>query len=108
MIHQAEKVLQVEQPTGEIDLLRDEFNNRDQRVPDVIYEPTMTSDPNRPRTVAARYWRDERVMEVSWRDGGTPYNYYEVSPADWRRFTTSRSPGKLINRFFNSKPYGPA
>jgi len=99
------------QPVPELsreELLRDEFNNRDQRVPDAIYEPTQTSDPSDPRTASARYWRDERVMRVEWGDGGRAYNYYEVDPATWRRFTRVKSPGRFINRVLNAHPYGPA
>jgi hypothetical protein len=103
-----EAKLLVQQATAEADLRRDEFLNREQKSPDAVYQPTQTSDMNRPRTVAARYWKDEQVIQVSWRDGRADYNYYECTPADWRRFTSVKSPGKLINRYFNGKPYGPA
>jgi hypothetical protein len=101
------------------DLRRDLFEQRAQRPPDAIYDPTKTSDPSRPRTLMASYWRDEQVLQVTFRDG-TAYNYYEVSQNEWRQLSGLRqdgqlsraggvaSPGRMINRIFNNHPYGPA
>jgi hypothetical protein len=76
-------------------------------APDAIYEPTATSNPNDPRTASMSYWREERKMLVRWGDGGVPYVYDDVDPSEWRRMLRVKSPGRMINRVFNSKPYGP-
>lgn len=107
-IESRQQKIEPEAPVMEIDLLRDKFNNRDQKNADVLYEPTATSNPGDPRTHAARYWRDERVLQIEWGDGGVAYNYYQVSPEEWRRFVRVKSPGRFVNRVLNAKPYGKA
>lgn len=77
----------------------------------LTYWPTQTSNPNRPRTVAAGYDRETQTIRVEWArpSGGIDaYNYYECTPEDWRAFRRAKSPGKMINRRLNEKPYGPA
>jgi hypothetical protein len=74
----------------------------------ITYFPTKTSNPSDPRTAAAGYDRETQTLRVEWGDGGPAYNYYNVTPAEWRRFQNVASPGKLINRIFNDHPYGPA
>lgn len=74
----------------------------------LTYFPTTTSNPADPRTAAAGYDPDTKTMRVEWGDGGPAYNYYDVTPAEWRRFQQVQSPGRMINRVFNYHPYGPA
>lgn len=74
----------------------------------LTYWPTNTTNPRRPRTVAAGYDRETQTMRVEWRDGGAAYNYYEITPQEWRNFRRAVSPGRWINRVGNAHPYGPA
>lgn len=79
--------------------------------------PTSSTNYQRPRTVAAGYDADRKVMTVVFRDG-TFYNYYEVTPSEWSAFYASYSKGKpWLNRkngkqamdgLFISKPRGRA
>lgn len=70
--------------------------------------PTSTSNPSRPRTLAAGYYlyvgerakayADQRgKITVMFRDG-TFYNYYNVPPGVWQEFKSSISKGPLLNR----------
>lgn len=79
-----------------------DFGNESQRLP---YQPTNTSNPHRPRTLAAGYDKQDHRLDVRFRDG-TPWSYYNVPPDVWRSFRRTRSPGKLINRTLNNFPYG--
>lgn len=96
------------EPPITAELLRDMGNQIRGGPVQLTYYPTRTSNPSDPRTAAAGYDAQTRTMRVSWGDGGKAYNYYQVEPQEWQRFKRSASPGKLINRFFNFKPYGPA
>ena len=81
--------------------------------------PTSSTNPSRPRTVAAGYDPKTKTMTVVFRDG-TFYNYYEVTPGEWLNFSTSYSKGKpWLNKgfangrqaydgLFISKPHGVA
>lgn len=69
--------------------------------------PTSTTNPERPRTVAAGYDRARGVITVVFRDG-TFYNYYEVTPAEWQDFKRRVSKGRYIYRYLDFKPRGPA
>lgn len=101
------------------DLRRDLFEQRAQRPPDAIYDPTKSSNPDDPRTAAMQFWREEGVLRVEWGDGGKPYLYYGVSQNEWRQLSGLRadgqlsrvggvaSPGRYINRVLNGKIYGP-
>ena len=71
------------------------------------YQPTPSSNTPRPRTHAAGYDRNAKVMRVRFRDG-TGYEYYDVSPTEWRNFKRVKSPGRAINRTFNHHPYARA
>ncbi|WP_274032559.1 KTSC domain-containing protein [Streptomyces sp. MMBL 11-1] len=76
--------------------------------------PTNTSNPPRPRTVAAGYdyksktmfvrFRGERVAPGIYQDG-VGYEYYGVTRREWNRFRAAGSPGRMINQVFNGKPY---
>jgi hypothetical protein len=57
--------------------------------------PTSTTNPERPRTVAAGFDEDRLVLTVVFRDG-TFYNYYDVEPTTWQEFKQSWSKGVFI------------
>ena len=67
--------------------------------------PTSTTNPDRPRTVAAGYDEDEEKITVVFRDG-TFYNYYEVSPSEWAAFKSRVSKGQYIYKYLDFKPRG--
>lgn len=73
--------------------------------------PTSTTNPRRPRTVAAgwssRSRKDQGRLTVVFRDG-TYYNYYDVSYREWQDFRYEISKGRYIKQFLDSKPRGPA
>jgi KTSC domain len=69
--------------------------------------PTSTSNPNRPRTVAAGYDVERQVLTVVFRDG-TWYNYYEVTLAEWKAFKATVSKGRYIYKVLDYKPRGDA
>lgn len=69
--------------------------------------PTSTTNPERPRTVAAGYDRERSVLTVVFRDG-TYYNYYEVSTSEWQDFKRRVSKGQYIYQYLDYKPRGPA
>lgn len=73
----------------------------------ITYSPTSTTDPNRPRTVAAGWDRDRKVMTVVFRDG-TFYNYYGVSGLEWGNFKRAHSKGESIRKYFDGKARGVA
>lgn len=67
--------------------------------------PTNTSDPFRPRTVAAGYDKARQVITVVFRDG-TFYNYYDCTPRIWQAFKMSRSKGRYILKELNGHDRG--
>lgn len=69
--------------------------------------PTSTSNPERPRTLAAGYSKQRQVLTVMFRDG-TVYNYYEVDEDEWDLFHSNVSKGEVISTFLDAKPRGPA
>lgn len=73
----------------------------------LAYQPTPSINPARPRTLAAGYDPQTKTMRVRFRDG-TGYEYYDVSPEEWRNFRRVKSPGRAINRTFNHHDYSPA
>ena len=77
----------------------------------ITYVPTSSTNPARPRTVAAgyRYIKAEKsgVLTVVFRDG-TFWNYYGVPNLTWNSFKTSRSKGAYIVAHLEQYPYGPA
>lgn len=68
------------------------------------YQPTPSINPPRPRTHAAGYDPDAKVLRVRFRDG-TPWEYYNVSRSTWEKFKQADSPGRFINRVLNKRPY---
>lgn len=74
---------------------------------DLSVIPTSTTNPERPRTVAAGYDADEEKLTVVFRDG-TFYNYYEVDKAEWKAFKANASKGAYIYSYLDFKPRGVA
>lgn len=71
------------------------------------WRPTNTSNPARPRTVAAGYDRQNHILFVRFRDGAG-YEYHDVTQSQWREFRSNPSPGRYINRVLNYHTYYPA
>jgi len=68
---------------------------RDERPSDIAIRGTSTTNPQKPRTVAAGYDRDTMVLTVVFRDG-TWWNYYDVPEYMWLEFTAAESKGKYL------------
>lgn len=73
--------------------------------------PTSTTDPTRPRTVAAGYDTKTKTLTVLFRqqgrtDDGDPYNYYDVDNRTWQNFKRARSKGRFILTYLDSHPRG--
>jgi hypothetical protein len=81
--------------------------DEDDSPADLTVVPTSTTNPKRPRTVAAGYDEDEEKLTVVFRDG-TFYNYYEVDANEWKAFKANRSKGAIIYQMLDFKPRGPA
>jgi hypothetical protein len=56
---------------------------------------TSTTNPARPRTVAAGYDKDTKIMTVVFRDG-TWWNYYDVDFDTWEGFEYAESKGQYL------------
>lgn len=69
--------------------------------------PTSTTNPERPRTVAAGYDDRRSVLTVVFRDG-TFYNYYDVNENEWAQFKAEHSKGRYIMAVLDNKPRGTA
>ena len=73
--------------------------------------PTSTTNPHRPRTVAAGFQIEQGAttgkITVVFRDG-TYYNYYGVTPREWDLFRSNQSKGVFIRMFLDRKPRGVA
>lgn len=67
--------------------------------------PTSTTNPERPRTVAAGYDKARKTITVIFRDG-TWYNYYQCDGNLWNRFKSARSKGRYILAYLDPKPRG--
>jgi hypothetical protein len=80
-------------------------NEEDTSPAPLTLVPTSTTNPQRPRTVAAGYDEDEEKLTVMFRDG-TLYNYYEVDASEWAAFKSNRSKGAIIYRMLDFKPRG--
>ncbi len=91
-------------PTEYANLAADPRNN-DLGPAAITVRPTSTTNPRRPRTVAAGYDRDRETLTVVFRDG-TFYNYYNVSYQMWYAFKSAKSKGKYIREKLDSKPRG--
>lgn len=70
--------------------------------------PTSTTNPQRPRTLAAGYDHQRKTITVMFRDG-TMWNYYGCSPTLWNSFKRAPSKGVFIaTRLDPMGDYGPA
>lgn len=67
--------------------------------------PTSSTNVRRPRTVAAGYDPQRQVLTVMFRDG-TLFNYYNVTPGEWKTFQNSYSKGPMLN-LYNKGQYNP-
>lgn len=67
--------------------------------------PTSTTNPQRPRTLAAGYEHTTRTMTVMFRDG-TLYNYYDVSTSMWNNFKRAFSKGVFIRQVLDVRGGG--
>jgi hypothetical protein len=79
----------------------------------ILEAPTWTSNPVRPRTVAAGYALDADgdgslgTLTVIFRDG-TVYNYYDVPKQVWNYFHTLHTKGLYIKNILDGYPRGRA
>jgi hypothetical protein len=71
----------------------------------ISYSPTSSLNPSRPRTVAAGYDVERRVLTVVFRDG-TLYNYYGVGRNEWNGFVKNHSKGRFIKKYLDNKVRG--
>jgi hypothetical protein len=95
----------------------DPLNKIPDSEPALISEvPTSTTNPNRPRTVAAGYSPKEKKITVVFRDG-TFYNYFLGSLDEksagtanrmWQNFKRARSKGRFIYTYLDQLPRGVA
>jgi hypothetical protein len=74
---------------------------------DLTYDPTKTTNEQRPRTLRAGYDRRRQTLTVEFRDG-TLWNYYGVTYQMYTAFKASPSPGRYIRTRLDFKAYGPA
>lgn len=79
----------------------------DKAPADITVVPTSTTNPNRPRTVAAGYDKARKCLTTVFRDG-TFYNYYGVGGLEWNNFKRARSKGRFIARYLDGKVRGTA
>lgn len=73
----------------------------------ITYMPTSTTNPERPRTVAAGWDGLRKVLTTVFRDG-TLYNYYEVDSGTWNNFVRARSKGVFIYTYLDGHIRGHA
>ena len=86
----------------------------DRDLDDIEWDPrraypqiqTQSSNPERPRTVAAGYDPENRIIRVTFRNGSI-YEYIGPEPRHWSAFQRDPSPGQYINRVLNQYPYRP-
>lgn len=96
----------------------DEFEGDPEEPAALTDIPTSSTNVRRPRTVAAGYDAQRKVLTVMFRDG-TLYNFYNVTSSEWNTFHNSYSKGPLLNLYRDGQPnpgflltsphqYGPA
>lgn len=73
----------------------------------ITYMPTSTTNPERPRTIAAGWDGRRKVLTTVFRDG-TFYNYYEVDSGTWSNFVRARSKGVFIYTYLDGHIRGAA
>jgi KTSC domain len=74
---------------------------------EITYVPTSTTNPERPRTIAAGWDGLRKVLTTVFRDG-TYYNYYEVDSGTWNNFVRARSKGVFIYTYLDGHIRGHA
>ena len=80
-----------------IPIYEDEEQARQDATPaSISVVPTSTTNPARPRTVAAGYSRHRKTMTVIFRDG-TWWNYYDVPVTMWTNFKRAYSKGWFLH-----------
>jgi hypothetical protein len=67
---------------------------------------TRSTDPERPRTIAAGYDPANAIIRVTFRNGVT-YEYLGPSPRQWSAFQRAASPGRYIDDVLEQYPYRP-
>lgn len=73
--------------------------------------PTSTTNPRRPRTLAAGYDKKLQTLTVLFRDnnngaGPVLYNYYDVDNLTWANFKRARSKGRFIKAYLDDHDRG--
>jgi len=77
----------------------------------ITVKPTSTTNPGRPRTIAAGYRPgtssdgSSGTLTVIFRDGSY-YNYYNVEPYLWQQFKQVKSKGRFIRKYLDQKDRG--
>jgi hypothetical protein len=82
----------------------DDGSNQNGRPAPLTVIPTTTTNPERPRTLAAGYDFPRRTLTVLFRDG-VLYNYYSVEMKDWMSFKSAFSKGVWLRN--NLETRGP-
>lgn len=85
-----------------------------EQLDDVVWDPrraypqiqTRSTNPERPRTIAAGYDPENAILRVTFRNGIT-YEYLGPSPRQWSAFQRAPSPGQYINTVLEQYPYRP-
>jgi hypothetical protein len=81
------------------------YHGEDEHPAPITEVPTSTTNPARPRTVAAGYRYSKAAksgtLTVVFRDG-TFYNYYGVINQVWQNFKRARSKGRFIITYFDT------
>jgi hypothetical protein len=83
----------------------DEIEGNPEEPAQLTDVPTSSTNVRRPRTVAAGYDEQRKVLTVMFRDG-TLFNYYDVDPGTWKTFHNSYSKGPMLN-LYNKGTYSP-
>ena len=82
-------------------------------IPFTAY-PTPTINPPRPRTIAAGYNEEHRILRLKFRPGasaaspgGAVYDYYDVTGSEWEaiRERVINSTGRFLNDQLAAKEY---
>jgi hypothetical protein len=68
---------------------------RDERPSDIAIRGTSTTNPQKPRTIAAGYDREKMILTVVFR-GNIWWNYYDVPEYMWLEFVAAESKGKYL------------
>lgn len=105
------------QPLSRSEMMDEQFGPIEPSI-----KPTATIEPRdkraqmnewgaKGRTAAAGYQPASQRMRVWWGDGGTAYDYFNITPQEWHSFAQQAampngSPGRWINQVGNMHEYG--